>query len=266
MKELKRKLLFVLASDVDFFDTVEAFSYWPYPTVYWRMNKFAAVSVRVAMNDLVKTGLVARIIRGREPQFRLTVTGKDQLWDFFAANRRLGRWDRTWRMVILSRGRLSQAELRRLRLVMKRFGLVALETGVFVSPGGRVDELKRGLIEQNLLRAVTMVETKRFVIGDDRAFATHIWGLDELVKRYQALITRSDRLLERVKRAKVLTNQQKSNYVNVLNEWFKILWDDPGLPNKLLPADWPHLEARQVMVKLGKMVRRTEEEQVAYSK
>lgn len=260
MKLLKRRLLFVLGSDVDVFETVEAFSYWRYSMVYWRVGEFASVSVRVAMNDLIKNGLVARIVRDGEPRFRLTAGGRDRLLTLWPVAKARWRWDRTWRVLVLDRGALDQAHQRKLRLILEDLGFVPLAAGVFVSPQAASEEVKKQLMEANLDGAVTMVETKRFVVGDDRAFASRIWRLDELVERQRQLISRSDKLLNVVRRAKTLTDQHKLVYNKVNFEWFRLLLEVPGLPLKLLPSDWPHPEARTAMVKLGGAVRELEEE------
>ena len=260
MKELKRRLVFVLASDVNPEKTLEAFAYWSYPQLYWRGGGFAAVSVRGAINGLVKSGEVARIVRDGQPRFRLTVVGRDRWWQWFAGSGAKGRWNKTWQMVILNRGVLPQVDLRRLRLLLEEFGFVALEAGVFVAPEVETREVKRRLMGENLARAVIMVETKRFVVGDDRAFAAATWKLDELIGRYKKLISRGESLLNEVIRQKKLTDGDKLAYNSINFEWMKLLLEVPILPYKLLPSDWPHLETVELMVKLAKAVRELEEE------
>ncbi len=266
MRLLKRKLLFVLTSDVNLFETNEAFSYWDYPALYWRLSEFKPVSVRGAVNGLIKSGTVTRIVRDGEPKFRLTAVGRDQLLAIFPVSQGRRRWDRTWRVIILNRGVLSQRELRRLRISLREMGFVALEAGVFVSPMAESGLVKRRLVEINLMRAVTMVETKRFVIGDDRAFAERVWNLDKIVQAQKNLISQSVRVLEEIIRAKTLTDRQKIAYRQLLFEWWKLLLGVPGLPLKLLPGDWPHLETLELMVRLGRAVRELEEEQPAHIK
>ncbi|OGY17308.1 MAG: hypothetical protein A2784_01470 [Candidatus Chisholmbacteria bacterium RIFCSPHIGHO2_01_FULL_48_12] len=270
MKELKRRLIFVLASDVNPEETLEAFAYWSYPQLYWRVGGpayrqagFAPVSVRGAVNGLVKSGEVARIVRDSQPRFRLTVVGRDRWWQWFAGSGAKGRWNKVWQMVMLHRGVLPQVDLRRLRLLLEEFGFVALEVGVFVAPGVETREVKRRLMDENLARAVIMVETKRFTVGDDRAFAAATWKLDELVGRYKKLISRGEGLLNEVIRQKKLTDGDKLAYNSINLEWMKLLLGVPRLPYKLLPSDWPHLETVGLMVKLANAVRELEEEGMA---
>lgn len=263
MKELKRRLVLVLASDVNVAETIEAFSYWSYPQLYWRGGGFAPVSVRGAINGLVKSGEVARIVRDGQPRFRLTVVGRDRWGQWFGGSGVKGRWNKTWQMVILNRGVLPQVELRKLRLLLEKMGFVALQAGVFAAPGVEIKEVKRRLMGENLARAVIMVETKRFVVGDDRAFAAAAWKLDELVDRYRKLISRGESLLNEVIRQKKLTDGDKLAYNSINFEWMKLLAGVPRLPLKLLPSDWPHLETVELMVKLANAVRELEEETLA---
>lgn len=261
MRELKRRLLWVLASDVNPAETAEAFSYWSYQQLYWRGGEFAPVSVRGAIRGLIKSGEVARIVRDGDPRFRLTAVGRDRLLAWWP--KRDKAWDKTWRMVVLDRGVLNQAYLRKLKGLLGEFGFVSLEVGVFVSPTAKSQELRPRLMDLNLARAVIMVETKRFVVGDDRAFAAATWGLDEWVAKYQKVISRSESLLNEVIRKKTLTNQDKSAYNSINFEWMGLLAGVPKLPYKLLPSDWPHLKAVELMVKLGQAVRELEEETMA---
>ncbi len=255
MKLLKKQLLFTLARGVDFWTGVEKFEYFNYEQLYWRLKSYQKVSVRCMVAQLIDKGLVDKILRGRVPKFRLTKVGKEQLTAFFpATNWGNKNWDLTWRIIILNRGKLEPKRQRKLRKILDKFGFAILEKGIYVSPLSVCKEIKSILVENGFLDRVRMLETKRFIVGDDQSFASQVWRLDTIYNKYKTLITQLTRVLYRARRDKGLTDQLKNDYRFALSSWFFLLLDDPGLPKKLFPSDWPRLEAINLMDKLGKAV------------
>ena len=139
MKILKRKILFCLASEIDFFKVSEGFVYYPYSFLYSRLmisphqntvrcgartqtqnfsvprkdskgyflsfktRCFKKSSVRDAVLQLARGGEVDKIIRNNVPFFRLTSRGREKLLSFFPQS--IGQkkvWDRIWRLAIIN--------------------------------------------------------------------------------------------------------------------------------------------------------------------
>ena len=262
MKLLKRSILFSLAYGVDFFGGSDTFDYLSYEQLYWRLENYQKVSVRGATSELVGDELVARILRGKSAQFRLTKMGREQLASFFPVTfRPARRWDLRWRVLIFERGKMGLTQRRRLRKKLTDFGFKMLSRGVYVSPFAVNADLKKWLTNNRILGAVRMLETRRFVVGDDKAFATQVWQLDTIYNKYKTLINRIERVLHRVLRAKRLTYQLKKDYRFVLFSWLNLLLEDPGLPKKLLPDDWLHSETRGLLEEIGEVVIELEREE-----
>jgi len=263
MKLLKLKTLLRLAGNVDLFSTEENFKYFSYPKLYWRLNRYSASSIRDGVGQLVKSGHVAKIMRNYRPNFRLTEVGKEELLLKFAVSRNKGRWDKTWRVVVIDSKRTSKSEVRWLRSQLKQFGCRNLERGVYVTPLNISKGIKDVLLRQSLLGGVTVLETKKFVVGDDKAFASIVWELDELVEAYLEFVSLSAKLIRVVRSGKELTDKLKREFVSVSDRWFELLSVDPGLPTGLLPKDWGFEEAKSNYLKLAESVWELEEEEAS---
>ena len=262
MRRLKLKLLFSLANGVDFLGPKEASNYMTYKQLYWRLNDYRRVSVRGAINGLIVSGFVDRIVRGRFSFFRLTKNGRMQLAAMIPiALQGEKQWDLTWRVAIVGRGMMKLAQQRKLRNQFNNLGFAKLEKGIYVTPFSVGKEVKKRLIDMGLLSFVRLMETKRFLVGDDQSFASEVWSLDTIYNKYNLLIRRGERVLYRARRLKRLTNQVKIEYRQLLFSWFEAVFLDPGLPKRLLPSDWPRLEAQKLMDKLGKSVVELESDQ-----
>lgn len=259
MKKLKRYTLFALSDGVNFLIPVERFGYMTYKQLYWRLDGFKATSIRVAVNELISEGFIDRILRGSEVQFRLTKVGRDQLTALFPyAGGSAKPWDLSWRMLFLQ-GKLAPREQRILRKLLTDFGFTRISRGVYISPFSIRPDVQKRLIDRGFLGSILLVETKRFIVGDDRSFAAKLWGLDTIYNKYQAFISQAERVLYRAKREKELIQQLKEGFRSALFSWYELLREEPGLPARLLPADWPHLEARNLMIQLAHGITELEE-------
>jgi DNA-binding transcriptional regulator PaaX len=260
MKLLKLKILFALANDVDLFSAKEGFLYFSYLRLYWRLAEYVDSSVRDGISQLVSTGHVMKIKRRSRPNFRLTEVGREELLARFPLSQRRGRWDRTWRLVVVDSSKTQSSEVRWLRQRLRDLGCLNLERGVYITPHNISKDIKSMLVQKSLLGGVTALEAKKFIVGDDRAFAATAWSLDELVSFYQKFIGDTNKLIREVRSTKELTQRLKKEFISVFNRWFNVLQKDPGLPSQLLPSDWGFEEAKVNYLKLAGSVWELEEE------
>lgn len=260
MRQLKQKILFALSDGVAFVEPKDSFYFKTYKMMEWRLRGYRAVSVRGAMNELIVSGMVGRMTRGKKAFFQMTTVGKEQLRSFFPSAR-LGssRWDRSWRLLTVRRGRIKRKELRNLRASLFDLGFGRLERGIYASPLDVEKEVTKLVAKLQLLGQVRLLKTQRFLLGDDRSFATQVWDLDTIYNKYRELITLAEGVLHMAKREKGLIYQLEDSYRKVLFEWWDLLKIDPGLPKALLPNDWPRLEAGRLMVKIAFYLRGLEE-------
>jgi len=266
VKKLKRKILFCLASEVDFFKKGEDFAYYPYSFLYTRLSIYQKSSVRDSTLQLVRAREVDRISRNRKAFFRLTSQGRSRLLSFFPISLGQSRvWDRIWRIAVISSPDVNSTpglkdprvnELRTLRRKLRELGFKQFSRGVYLNPLPVSMRLKTLLLEENFSAKIAVIESRRLVLGDNKQLAKMIWPLDELLIDYQNLITKINRLLKRFKKKKRLLKKDKIAFPSILDSFFSLLEKDPGLPKKLLPPDWPFDSVKERFFRLAKLIEK----------
>ncbi len=245
MKLLKRKTLFALASETDFFSPRVDFDYYGYKFLYDRLFNYQPSSIRDACLQLVQSGELDKISRNRIAYFRLTARGREQLLSFFPQS--VGQkkvWDKTWRIALIK-------DSRKLRVILRRMGFRKLARGVYITPLPISAKIKDLLLSGKFSAKIAVIESRRLILGDDQQLAKQIWPLGELQQGYQNLIRESKALLTKIKSQEQLSDEVKKQFSLILNNYFSLLEQDPGLPKKLLLDDWPALEAQKLLLKLA---------------
>ena len=79
MRILKTKLLFALATEVDFINKAEGYEYHGYRFLYFRLSEFERGSIRDAVVRLSREGALDKIVRGNKARFRLTANGREKM-------------------------------------------------------------------------------------------------------------------------------------------------------------------------------------------
>jgi len=261
MKLLKRLILFSLACELDFFIKNEGFEYKQYIYFYKRLSFYNQSSIRDAVLQLVTSGEVDKIVRNKTPFFRLTSQGRERLLTFFPINTGQKKvWDRVWRIAILNSGSQSEKtkKIRRLRAGLRDIGFKKLSRGVYISPLPINDKLREFLLEGKLTALITVIESRNLLIGDDKQLAYHIWQLDRLEKKYNDLVNIIESFLLETKKIETQTGLDNKKLTLITNNFFKILEEDPGLPKKILPADWPAERVKEKFLFLMEKLKQLE--------
>ncbi|HBU22128.1 TPA: hypothetical protein DEB02_04250 [Candidatus Beckwithbacteria bacterium] len=253
MRELKLKLLFSLASEQDFFRLSEGYDYRHYRHLYRLLSEFRAGSVRDAAVRLVKAGMMDKIVRNRQPLFRLTSLGRDQLLKSlprFKGQRKV--WDRIWRIVIF-KGVGRDARLAARRLISLGYKRVA--SGVYLTPLSVSEETKELILAKTWTKEAFVIASRRFIIGDDFELAKNLWDLDKKAQEYADFVSRAETLLKKSRRSLIALQQSKGGFKDVFDDYFRLNLTDPGLPKKLLPPDWQEEKAREVFLRLVELAK-----------
>lgn len=251
MKSLKRRLLFVLAHTGEVLLGKSEFEYLSLSELYWRMGEYAESSVRQALGDLVAKKMANKVDRDGRVYYRLTSVGREYLFDCFGI--KVGKqkvWDRGWRMVVMDAGVLDRGQVRQLRQYLRKMGFKLLSRGVWVTPINVSEEIKKTLVKTGIAGGVVVLVTRRFMVGDDKAFAERVWSLEKRDTAYLEFIDRTERLLRLVRGAKSLDNQLKKRFLSLFDRWQEMLPLEPWLPKALLPKEWFYDEAGKVFCRL----------------
>lgn len=202
-------------------------------------------NARQAIARLADRGIVRSEKRGRRARWHLTESGSRLLTDGTKRIYEFGDgaddWDERWLVVLCSVQEDQRAKRHQLRgqLEFAGFGFVA--PGVAISP--HLDREKAAndvLSELDLLpqAVVFRAEAGSLVSTDD--LLTRAWDLDGLAAHYHEFIsTFGDR-------SPTDGAESFAAVVELVHEWRRFPFVDPEIPPRLLPADWPSHDAKQL--------------------
>ena len=229
-----------------------------YPELSWRIPEFQSNSLRSAISRMQQEGLlVAELSQGRS-FVRLTGAGREEVLRIFPGlNPIQPKWDRTWRLLIFSHlqaQKFPTKTYRKLRMLVQRYHFARLERGVYISPFIVHEELKRALGEARVYGSCVLVETKRFVFGDELTFSSLAWNLEERFKSYSKVGKLIESMLIRLHREKALNEAHKIQFLAILSRISPLLQSDPNLPRELFPPEKDTHAIRKEFLKLASVI------------
>ena len=253
MRILKTKLLFALASELDFLRKSEGYEYKSYEFLYFRLAEFEKGSVRDAAVRLAREGTIDKIVRNNKAFYRLTGVGRERLLKQIPVYKGQKKvWDKTWRMVIVEG---VGKQWRGLQVKLKKLGYKRVSRGVYVTPLAVSEQTKQLFLQKKWLNKAQVIESRKLIVGDDLQMARQLWQLDQTATGYNEFVRVSDRLLKSARRNIVLLRQSKAGFKEVFDRYFSLFISDPGLPRKLLPPDWQADKAKEVFLRLVELTK-----------
>ncbi len=192
-----------------------------------------APAVRTAISRMVMQGWLEPVQLDDGRGYRTTARANRRLDETGARVYRRGAppWDGTWQLVFV-RPPVGRAGRARLRADLAFVGYAELTENVWVSP------FPRGELEAVLERWGASARTARADRFDDAP--TGAWDLRGLRTAYDGWLTSADELVGRHLGAH--SDPDEADFAarfHLVHEWRKFLFADPGLPDVLLPHDWP---------------------------
>jgi phenylacetic acid degradation operon negative regulatory protein len=200
----------------------------------------AAPAVRTAISRMVMQGWLEPVQLAGGRGYRATARATRRLDE---ASQRIYRravpaWDGVWHLAFVEPP-VERSARTRLRADLGFVGFAELADNVWVSP------FPRGELSSVLERAGATARTGRAVDFDPPP--TEAWDLAALRTAYDAWLRSADDLIGE----QLAAHQEEDEAAfaarfHLVHEWRKFLFDDPGLPDQLLPADWPGREAAEL--------------------
>jgi phenylacetic acid degradation operon negative regulatory protein len=191
-------------------------------------------AVRTAVSRMVRQGWLEPARLDGQPGYALSARARRRLDDAAARIYRTGDggdWDRHWHLGILrevpNRRRRDQ-----LASQLAFLGWAPLSDGAWVG--------LRGDAEVDQILAMEGIAADRFRAPVDSGageFARRVWKLDELGASYDAWLMEAKVLADSAG-ADADDEQAFAIRSQLVHEWRKFLFSDPGLPAELLPHDW----------------------------
>ncbi|HZM42309.1 MAG TPA: PaaX family transcriptional regulator C-terminal domain-containing protein [Acidimicrobiales bacterium] len=207
-------------------------------------------AARAALSRLARRGSLEGTKLGRNTAYRLAA-GSAQ------AARAQGRrvlkfgsgpspWDRQWTCVVFS---IPESDRRRrpaLRQRLRELRLGPLFDGFWITPRAPLAAIDRSLTELGVSDAAVfrVCEVPR-PAGVDLLSA---WDLRSLRADYEDLIESLEPVVRRVRQGTLPDRDALVARSAACARWRYLAAADPGLPDELLPRDWPQRQARELFV------------------
>jgi phenylacetic acid degradation operon negative regulatory protein len=200
----------------------------------------AAPAVRTAVSRMVRQGWLEPVRLAEGAGYALTTRAVRRLDD---AGARIYRtqtadWDGSWHLLITALpGERSRRD--RLRAGLTFLGYAQLDDATWIGP--------RWSEEVDLLLETESVRAERFVArhdGDSIGLVRRAWDIEGLSRAYHRWLAKAQELVAATApvtgdaRAEDSGEQAFAARSNLVHEWRKFLFLDPGLPRVLLPEGW----------------------------
>jgi len=215
-----------------------------------------ARAVRQTLLRMTKTGVLRAVRAGRAN----TYTPMPATWGILDAGRArtteaiTDEWDEQWTIVHLRFEDADRESRDRFRDVLLVHGFGRLRSGVYLHPRDRVDLVLDAATSLGSARSVSVFRGRRHGSPSDAQLTRELWDLAALAARYRGFIERFIPIAHAGGRH--WTDQQCfALRFAYMFELFRITWDDPSLPLRFLPDDWPGQEARELAEQLRVQLR-----------
>jgi phenylacetic acid degradation operon negative regulatory protein len=202
-------------------------------------------AARQALARSVSGGWLAGQRVGRRVRYDLTpstrallVEGAQRIYSFGDGR---ADWDGRWLVLVTSVPEEQRHLRHRLRTALSWAGFGPLGQGVWVTPDTSRDEEARRVLDE----LGPAVQTSSFVgrhalVGDEATMVARAWDLPGLERRYD------DFLATFTGRRPGTPAEVFADQTRLVHEWRRFPLLDPGLPDALLPRDWPGRPAREL--------------------
>jgi phenylacetic acid degradation operon negative regulatory protein len=211
----------------------------------------AAPAVRQTLFRMVRSHeLEARRV-GRANLYRLapfarasTEAGRQKI---FAAPER--KWDGRWTLVHYRFDTRKRALRHSLRDTLEVEGFAALAGGLYIHPRDRLERIRSAVAASAASEQVMFFRADCDAATMPAALVPRLWNLADIDRRYRRFVTRYAPLDARPARDFAAAQAFAARLALVL-EYLPPAWDDPELPDELLPAGWSGQEARRLARRL----------------
>jgi phenylacetic acid degradation operon negative regulatory protein len=197
----------------------------------------AAPAVRTAVSRMVRQGWLAPVRLAEGPGYALTPRAVRRLDD--AAVRiyrtRLEDWDGIWHLLITTLP-TERSRRDRMRAGLTFLGYAQLDDATWIGP--------RWSEEVDLLLETEGVRAERFLArhdGDSLGLVRRAWDIEGLSRAYARWLTDAEKVV-----SDTINPSDETAFATrsqLVHEWRKFLFLDPGLPRELLPVPWAGAEA-----------------------
>ncbi|MFI7667854.1 PaaX family transcriptional regulator C-terminal domain-containing protein [Nocardia sp. NPDC049526] len=198
-----------------------------------------APSTRTAITRLKSRGVLHAESRSGRAGYALTdaalamfARGDPRIYGF-----RQMASDDPWRLLSYGIPESERAARHQLRRRLSAIGCGAVSAGLWIYPAYLAAEAAAIVTALNLDDYVTSFRATDLVVpGTLREAAAQWWDLDDLAAKHRTFYEKHRKILDL---DDISDRNAFAHFTLMLDEWRIIPYLDPGLPDKMLPADWP---------------------------
>lgn len=200
--------------------------------------------VRVAVSRMVKQGWIQSEKQGNKSYYFLTDRGVQRMDE--AANRiykmKPNEWDGKWRILMYTipeDKRQLRDDLRK-ELLWSGFG--SFSSGCWISPNDLEKQINRLIEKYDIDEYVDFFISEYKGPKENQSLVEKSWHLEEIESKYEEFIEKYSKQF--IVHQSIISRGEMSDAdcfverTNLVHEYRKFLFIDPGLPKELLPSKW----------------------------
>ncbi|MBT2602176.1 phenylacetic acid degradation operon negative regulatory protein PaaX [Peribacillus simplex] len=200
--------------------------------------------VRVAVSRMVKQGWIQSEKQGNKSYYFLTDRGVQRMDE--AANRiykmKPNEWDGKWRILMYTipeDKRQLRDDLRK-ELLWSGFG--SFSSGCWISPNDLEKQINRLIEKYDIDEYVDFFISEYKGPKENQSLVEKSWHLEEIENKYEEFIEKYSKQF--IVHQSIISRGEMSDAdcfverTNLVHEYRKFLFIDPGLPKELLPSKW----------------------------
>jgi phenylacetic acid degradation operon negative regulatory protein len=201
-------------------------------------------SVRVAVSRMMKQGWIDSEKKGNKSYYFLTLRGETRMEEAAVRIFKLmpNDWDGKWRMLMYTipeEKRQIRDELRK-ELLWSGFG--SFSNGCWISPNNLEKEVNLLIEKYEIQSYVDFFVSSYKGPQADKSLVEKSWPLQEIEGKYQEFITTYSKQFivhqSMMNKGQMTDAECFVERTNLVHEYRKFLFTDPGLPRELLPDIW----------------------------
>lgn len=217
-------------------------------------------SVRAAISRMSKQGWIESRKEGNRSYYSMTERGNRRLEEAAKRIYKLQEedWDQQWRILVynIPEDNRNVRDALRQELIWSGFGMLA--NSCWVTPLRLEEQVKDMFERYRVTSYVDFFLAQYKGPGESKALVERCWNLDEINERYQSFIDRYRHMYKQYKELELRDELEDADCfvqrAQLVHEYRKFLFYDPGLPKILLPDNWLGHEAASLFQDLYRVL------------